>query len=43
MAIDFGRTWCVKHGHLRFVRYLSSSGGAAMLNPDARARRYAPP
>ena len=44
MAVELGRTWCVKHGHLRFARlFLGSSGGAAMLNRDARARRQAPP
>ena len=43
MAVELGRTWCVRHGHLRFARLLGSSGGAAMLNRDARARRLAPP
>ena len=43
MAVELGRTWCVRHGHLRFARLFYSSGGAAMLNRDARARRPAPP
>ena len=44
MAVELGRTWCVRHGHLRFTRVvLGRSGGAAMLNRDARARRQVPP
>ena len=43
MAVELGRTWCVRHGHLQFRVCLGSSGGAATLHRDARARRQAPP
>ena len=40
MAVELGRPWSVRHGHLRFAR-LVGSGGAAMYKRDARARRQA--
>ena len=43
MAVELGRTWCVRHGHPRFARLFRQQRGAAMLNRDARARRQAPP
>ena len=44
MAVELGRTWCDRHGHLHdSLVVLGSSGGAAMLNRDARARRQARP
>ena len=43
MAVKVGPTWCVRRGHLRFARLLGSSGGAAIFNWDARARRQASP
>ena len=43
MAVEWGRTWCVRHGHLRFARlFIGSNGRAAMLNRDLRARRQQP-
>ena len=43
MAVELGRTWYVRHGHYDSRVFLGSSGGAAMLNRDARARKQAPP
>ena len=43
MTVELGRTWCVRHGYLRFARFLGSSGRAGMLNRDVRAQRHAPP
>ena len=43
MAVELGRTWCVRHATYDSLVFLGSSGGAAMLGRDARARRQTPP
>ena len=44
MAVALGRTWCVRHGHLRFVGgFLGSCNRAAMLKGNVRAWRQARP
>ena len=42
MAVELGRTLCVRHDHLLFERPFRQRR-AAMLNRDARAPRQAPP
>ena len=42
MAVELGRTWCVRHGHLRFARLFRQQRRSSNTNRDARARSQAP-
>ena len=39
MGVELGRTWGVRHEHLRFASFVGSTGSAAMHNRDGWARR----
>ena len=45
MAVEFGRTSCVRLGRTPTIRasFLGTRDRAAMLNPDVRARRQVTP